>query len=444
MIISLLLLAVSAHAEVPAISLDEALRQAASAPSVQAAEAGGDAAHAQLMAARAARLPSINVSGNVLVYQDEQVLSLFATDEPLDCTGIPDPFGAMCEGFAEPMVVREQVTSSVTVRAAVPITGQVAIDRRVKAAREGESASDAAVEAARADAEYSAADAWFSALQVEGQLEIAKAQVDSLSARVASAQAAFDAGTLTRNDLLLAQLSLSQARQAVLQLTDARDAAYGRLGLAIGNGGEPVRPTAPPERGARPVPEVESLVDRALQRRPDIVSLRHRVASADASAASASWGRLPSVNAMGVYQHQEGQSLFGEPDTVYAGLTLDWNVWAWGSARAGVQAARAGTSQLQHQLEAMEAAVRLEVRTRASAVNTAAAALEIAIVSVAQAEENRMILETRHNAGMSTMAELLDAELALVRARSGEVNARVEVWRAEAALTRAVGVDPWG
>ncbi len=444
MTFSLLLLALSAHAEVPAIPLEEALARSAATPSVGAASDGGDVAAAQLASARAARLPSINVSGNVLVYQDEQVLNLFATDEPIDCTGIPDPFGALCAGFSEPTVVRDQVTSSLTVRAVVPLTGQVAIDRRVAAAREGLYASDASQDAAVADARYGAADAWFSALQVEGQLAVATAQVEGLEARVATAQASFEAGTLTRNDLLLTQLSLSQARQAALQLTAARDAAYGRLGLAIGNGGEPVRPEAPPDRAPRPVPDVEALVQRALSGRPDLVSMRHRVEAADASAEAASWGRLPSISAMGVYQHQEGQGLFGEPDIFYAGATLDWNLWAWGSARDGLRAARATTSQVQHQVDAAEAGARLEVRVRANGLSTATAALQIAEGSLAQAEENRMIVDARHNAGISTMAELLDADLALVRAQSGLVSARVEAWRAEAALERAVGADPWG
>lgn len=444
MIATLLLFSLAARAEVPALTLDEALRRAAQVPSVAAALDGRAAASAQLTQARAGRLPSVNVSGNVLVYEDEQVLNLFSTDEPLDCTGIPDPFGSLCEGFGEPTVVREQVTSSVTVRAALPLTGQVAIDRQVAAARAGLHASGASVDATLADARYTAADAWFGALQAEGQLSIAEAQVTSLETRVATARASFEAGTLTRNDLLLAELSLSQARQAALQLTAARDAAYGRLGLSVGNGGEPVRPEAAPDRAPRPVPETEALVAAALATRPDLVALRHRVEGAAASTSAASWGRLPSISAMGVYQHQEGQGLFAEPDTFYAGATLDWNLWAWGKAAAGVKAARAQQSQLQHQLEAAEAATRLEVRTRAIALATAAAALEIADVSVAQAEESRMIVEVRHGAGTATMQELLDADLALIRARSGQVSARVEAWRAEAALERAVGADPWG
>lgn len=41
------------------------------------------------------------------------------------------------------------------------------------------------------------------------------------------------------------------------------------------------------------------------------------------------------------------------------------------------------------------------------------------------------------------MQEVLDAEAALVQARSNQANALFDARRAEAALARSVGADPW-
>ncbi|MES2639457.1 MAG: TolC family protein [Myxococcota bacterium] len=410
-----------ALAEVPVVTLEEALLLAETrTPGVHAAEAGVEAAQAQLNGSWASRLPSLSVSGNVLIYPEEQVLELAPGQE---------------------LVVREQVTSSITARASLPLTGQFAIDRQVAAAKAGRDAGLASRHAAVLDARWRAEDAWYAALQAERQFANAEAQQKSLDTRVRTAQATHAAGALTRNDLLLAELALAQAKQGVLQLEAGRDAAYGALGLAIGTLDEPARPGEAPAEAPRVPPELADLAERAVSTRPDLVALRHRVDASRASAAAQSWSRLPSVSAMAVYQHAEGNGLFGEPDTMYAGATLDWTVWAWGKSAAGVRAAKAGTTQIAAQLEAAEAGARLEVRTRARSLAAAVAGWEVAKGSIAQAEENLKIQEARQQAGSGTMQEVLDAEVALLRARSNEATALYDAWRADAALQRAAGAE---
>lgn len=444
MIAFVALLASLARAEVPTIGLDQALEQASTeSPRVVAAAAGVDVADARLWQARGARLPLINVQGQVQVYDSEQTLQFISSDEDIDCSSIPDPFGSMCSGFTEPIVIREQVTSAIQVRAIEPITGQLAIDRRVAAARAGVAAGEASFDAAVADARYEAADAYYSALQAERQLEIAQAQLKSLENRARTAEAAAAAGLMTRNDQLQVQIALSQAKQAVLQLTVLRDSAYARLGAAIGNGGHPVRPVGASEAPPRPVPDVDALVERAIAERPDLAALQAQVDAADAAAAATAWALLPSINAMAVGQHTEGQGAFGLDNQVYVGATIDWNLWAWGQGAKGVQASRATADQARAQLAAVESGVRVEVSSRARMIEASGLAYEVAEATIGQAEENLAIMERKFEAGSGTVSDVLDAEAALVRARSARANALYDARRAEAALERAVGGDPW-
>ncbi|MDP2316934.1 MAG: TolC family protein [Pseudomonadota bacterium] len=418
-VLATIALAAPALADAPVVTLEDAVKLAETrTPTVYAAEAGADAAQAQLNQAWSARLPSLSASGNVLVYPEEQSFEL--------APGVD-------------VVVREQVTSSISARATLPLTGQFAIDRQVAAAKANRDAGRSSVDSAVLDARWRAEDAWYAALQAERQLANAQAQEGSLATRVRTAQATHAAGALTRNDLLLAELALAQAKQGVLQLEAGRDAAYGALGLAIGTTDEPARPGSAPAEAPSARADVDALSERAVGARPDLVALRHRVDAARASAAAQSWSRLPSVSAMAVYQHAEGNGLFGEPDTMYAGATLDWTVWAWGRAAAGVRAANAGATQIAAQLDAAEAGARLEVRTRARSLAAAVAGWEVAKGSIAQAEENLKIQAARQEAGSGTMQEVLDAEVTLLRARSNEATALTDAWRANAALERAVG-----
>lgn len=126
------------------------------------------------------------------------------------------------------------MTGAGNVRVVQQITGLGAGAWQLDAAKSGADSADAQRDATIATARYQAADAWFTALSVERQLEIANAQVASLQARADKMQAIVDAKMAIGNDLLLVELALAQAKQGVLQLDALRDASHLRLGFAIG------------------------------------------------------------------------------------------------------------------------------------------------------------------------------------------------------------------
>ncbi|MEQ1501205.1 MAG: TolC family protein [Myxococcota bacterium] len=280
------------------VTLAEAVARSAAVASITGADASERVAESRKDQAGAGRMPSIGVSGSVNVWNAEQVVSLLPSDAPLDCSVFPAEFAGLCEGFGEPLVVRNQVTATLTARAGIPLTGQFAIDRRIKAADAGVDAAHAQGLSARVDARYQAEEAWFVALQAESQLAIAEAQVQSLGERVHSAQVGFDQGAATRNDVLKAELALARAEQAVIQVRTLRDAAYGRLGLATASGGVPARPIGDPPPPPEPEVEIEALVSRAVEARPELAALRAQVRAADEAARAASLDRLPQVGAV--------------------------------------------------------------------------------------------------------------------------------------------------
>lgn len=413
--------------EPPGITLADAIERAGHAPPVTAAAAAGRAAEARVDQVQAARLPGLRVGGNVNAWNHTYEIVFPLPGAP------PEPFP-----------VRNWLTAGLQVSTAVPLTGQLALTDRIDAARSEVDAARDGEALAVTDAHYQAEDVWFGALQADRQLDIALAQVSRLESRVQTANVAFQGGTVTRNDVLQAELALAVARQAVIQVRTARDAARARLGLVVGNGGSPLRPIDEPDAPPPPPPPVEVLVDRALVTRPELLALRARVEGADAGARALGRERLPNVAAVGAYLHTEGQGPFAEKDSAYVGATLDWPVWSWGAKSAAQDGARAGADALRAQLEQVESVVRVEVRTRADALAAALAAYEVAARSVGQAEENLRIHDTMRAAGAGTMSDLLDAEASLVEARSRTAAALYDAHRAKAALWRAVGADPTG
>jgi outer membrane protein TolC len=432
---------------VPEVTLDQALALAEKVASVRAAGQGRVAAEARLEQARDVRLPSVNLSGSISAWNGPHTLAFIPPEAGLDCAALaaePDPAVAqlanLCFGLSQPLTVREQVTSQLTARVAEPITGQIAMGHRVDAAEAGLEAADAQVGSSKTEARFAAEDAFFLALQAEGQLSIAEAQVNSLQARVDAAQVAFQGGTVTRNDVLKAELALARAQQQVITARTLRDASRSRLGLAIGNGGAPVAPAgAPKDPPAPPAEPLEALVQRAIDARPDLVALRAQVKASDASASAVASDRVPQLNAIAAFVNTEGQGPFAEEFAGFVGANLDWTLWAWRARDRGVDAARAQAGQLRAQLEGAEAGVRVDVRTRLDALNASIEAWHVASTSIGQAEENLKIQDTLRAAGSGTMTDLLDAEAALVEARSRTDGALYDAHRAAAALQRALG-----
>lgn len=430
--------------ELPQITLEDAIAQAlTSAPGVRVAAEGERSAEARLAQVQGARWPAVGLSAGAQLWNSPHEASFIAGDAEFDCAALTDPFlGGLCAGLSEPLVVREQVTASLTARTGMSITGLLSAERRVDAAEASLDAAQAQGASALAEAEFQAAEAWFLALQADRQLTIADGQAQSLRARVQTAQVAFDGGTVTRNDVLKAELALARAEQAVIQVRTMRDVARARLGLAIGNGGHPVLPAGEPAGApALPPTPLDELIEAAIGRRADVAAIRAQATAAEQSARAAGLDRLPQLGVNAAYIHTEGQGPFAQRDAAQLGAQLDWTVWAWRARDAGVDAARAAAAQLRAQHELVEAGARVDVRARYDALDAALQAWAVAEGSIAQAEENLRLQDTLHAAGSGTMNDLLDAEAARVEAQSRTAAALYEAHRAAAALRRALGSE---
>jgi outer membrane protein len=85
--------------------------------------------------------------------------------------------------------------------------------------------------------------------------------------------------------------------------------------------------------------------------------------------------------------------------------------------------------------------VSLEVQRYDLAVRRAAEKIEVASVAVDQAEENARTTSDKFKSGLATSLDLLDADVALLQARTNYTGALVEYELARARLNRAIGLE---
>jgi len=120
-------------------------------------------------------------------------------------------------------------------------------------------------------------------------------------------------------------------------------------------------------------------------------------------------------------------------------VTLRRNLWTGGETKARVQEARFAESRAGALRKRADSAIQLEVRKAYLEVSAAAQRVEVASAAAAEAQEAPRIIQNRHQAGLTTVTELLRSETALSAARTRRLAAIYDHRVAAAALEYAAG-----
>ncbi len=298
-------------------------------------------------------------------------------------------------------------------------------------------------EATRRDAAFHAAALCLRVLEGKRLVAVADASVRALEGQEKIALSMFANGALAKNDLLRAQLGLSDARLRQIRaegnvvIERGRVAAY--LDLPRGNELDvaPVGDAAQADSTVMPsVRDAES----QSRNRIEIRAFRTRVEAAN-DRVDASWARLlPQVDAVGTYRHFHG-SVLEQDDAAFVGAVGTWDIWDWGEKYSAVDEAKDARDAATLAREKIEVDVRLEARQAAVEARDAHEALDVARLAVERAEENYRIVSHKFEQASGTAFDLVDAESLLSTSRAelesasyGWLIARLNVERATGAL----------
>ena len=123
----------------------------------------------------------------------------------------------------------------------------------------------------------------------------------------------------------------------------------------------------------------------------------------------------------------------------FTAVTLRWNLWNGGETKARVEQARFAESRAEALRKRADSAIQLGVRKAYLDLRAAAQRVEVASAAAAEAEEAHRIIQNRHQAGLTTVTELLRSETALAAARTRHLAAIYDHRVAAAALEHAAG-----
>jgi outer membrane protein len=264
----------------------------------------------------------------------------------------------------------------------------------------------------------------------------AQQSFDRAQLNVRSARGFFDVGTRPKSDVVRAEVDVANARVDIIRARNAERLARAALNTAMGIDID-IQTQVQDNLVYEPIQ-----FDRALQRaealrqRPENRQAKLQVEVSEAQERLAFRNFFPNLSAVTAY----GGTRAELNPTWSVGLSLSWTMFDGGGLIGRYQEAQANLDGSRARLKASELDIIQNVEQAEISAEEAQERIQAAQAAVASAEENFRLAQGRFDAGVGTILELTDAQLALTQSQNTESQAlsdfRIALYRLDRALGR--------
>lgn len=296
-------------------------------------------------------------------------------------------------------------------------------------------------EGRREDVGFAVYAAYLGVQRAKAVLAAAEKDVEEAREHLRVAGARGREGTGLKSDELRARTFLSEAEERTI--TALNDLKLAKMRLALAVGGEAGESLDISENVTGEVFRLneEELVRQAGANRRDLKGAEKVVERAEAAVGLARSAWYPTLYAAASVQMNDRDIPFGhDNDGWSAGVNLRWELFDGMGRMHGSARARAERDAASQYLEQFRKEVELQVRESILRRAEAGKRLEVARHALLAAEEGSRLVSKRFANGLATMVELLDAQSALSRARTGLVEREADHLLATARIYHAAGI----
>lgn len=292
---------------------------------------------------------------------------------------------------------------------------------------------------------YNIKTAYWNLYKAQVMKKVLDENVEQVKAHLTDAKNLMKVGMLTNNDVLKLEVQLSDI---MLKQVDAENNV--RLSM-IGLNNLLSIPLMTEIEIASSVNliagEYESLNDltgSALTSRAELKAMDQRIKVGEASVKMAQSNWYPQLAFVGNYYYSRpNQRIFPTKDefkgTWDVGLNLSLNVWDWFTTAHQTDQAEAALAQTVDSKQVIKDGITLEVTQSYLSFKQALQKIKITELSVTQATENNRITSDKFKTGMALSSDVIDAEVALLTAKTNYTNSIVEYEQAKAKLEKSIG-----
>jgi outer membrane protein len=282
--------------------------------------------------------------------------------------------------------------------------------------------------------------AYFTLLEFERMVAVGQREVESLESHQQVAKHLYDAGAITKNDLLQAEVRLSDSRQRLLTLRNQRTFSASRINTILSR---PLsREVAPVEvsEDLTPVPVLDNAWEAALLQRPEIKIADRELKINELKETAKRSEYLPTFFADGGYNYSKNQFMIHEDNwSLVFGLNI--NLFNGGFTKAEISKIKLRSGQIREEKNKLLEDIRLEIERYYLDERNARDNVITTKDAIRQAEENLRINKVRYEEGVGTATDVLDAIALLSLAEKNYYKALYDMRRAHAGLLYATGED---
>lgn len=407
--------------------LRAALAQAAQANRpLAAAGVRSEIARRRALEARGLLLPSTTAQGAYTWYSDVR------STEPTLPPSVQLPPG---ESFR--VVLSDSDAGTINALFSLPLDVSGELRQLLAAAQAGYRGEAARRWATELDQDVLVIRAYYDRLAAERLREVTEQTVALYQKQYDDADQRFQAGRLTKNEVLEVQVVLRNAQQRMQQHDLAIDRARWVFNEAIGV--DVNAPTQVVDVRERPVlPDDDEMLRTAQEKNPVLTSLFERERQLQAELSALERSRFPRFNAGG--QLAYSSSTLFSPQAIGAGFVgFSWDLGTDTRREERIKAAKLEVDENRIQLEAEMRALERSLRATQRAAAERLTALDTAEVAVGQAEENLRIRQQQFDAGRAQTRDVLDAQRLLAEQRAVLATALYEAQTRRAELQQLMG-----
>jgi outer membrane protein len=250
-----------------------------------------------------------------------------------------------------------------------------------------------------------------------------------------SAKGFFEVGTRPKSDVARAEVDVANAKLDLIRARNALRSAIVALNTAMAINVD-TRTQIVDNLIYQPVTlDRQQLRADSLRQRPEYRSAKLRAAAAEARERRAFRDFFPDVSGTGSYGGTQKEL----NESWSLGLSLNWSIFDGGNRIARYQEAKANLEGAKANVQSTELDIVQNVEQAEIFVEETQERILAAQTLVASAQENFRLAQGRFDAGVGTILELTDAQLALTQAQNTESQALADYRISLARLDRAVG-----
>jgi outer membrane protein len=307
-------------------------------------------------------------------------------------------------------------------------------------AREGaaRSRSDAALHSysgSQQDLFLQVVRAYYGILEASKLVKAAADEALQMTSHQKTAQALFEQGVVTRNDLLQAEVRVAASRQKQLSALNGVDNGWLLLNYLTGapaqyRGELQEEPVIIQASGIPPQPD--------LSKRGEIAALKDAVAAGDFAVQEVKSNYYPELFAKLELNYMQNDKV-REQAIMSATLGLKVNLYDGLATSSRLRQAVQVRSRDQERLRDLEARVTLELAQAQNDLRVAGARIQVVEKAIQQGVENLRITKDRYQEKVGTATEVVDAQTLLTQTRTDYYQSVFDLQVAAARVKRATG-----